>query len=69
MVRAVRVHASYEQPHSRAVAAHAEGATCRRGGSARILDASGIAEPLASAFVHRIARTVKDAAEDGEEWT
>jgi hypothetical protein len=36
---------------------------------ARILDAWGIVEPLASAFVHRIARTIKDAAEHDEEWT
>ena len=35
---------------------------------ARILDAWGIVEPLASAFVHRVARTIKDAAEDEEEW-
>lgn len=35
---------------------------------ARLLDAWGLVEPLSSAVVHRIARTIKDAAESDESW-
>lgn len=35
---------------------------------ARLLDAWGLVESLSSAFVHRIVRTIKDAAECDDDW-